>query len=72
MGSDGAMGLLELRNAGAVTVAQDAATSVVDGMPRAARDLNAAVHVIALPKLAPLLLNQAEALVQAVNKERAN
>ncbi len=72
MGSDGAMGLLELRNAGAVTVAQDAATSVVDGMPRAARNLNAALHVTALPKLAPMLLNQAEALVQAVNKERVN
>lgn len=72
MGSDGAKGLLELRKVGAVTIAQDAATSVVDGMPKAARDLDAAVHVTSLPKLASLILNQAEALVRAVNKERVN
>ena len=72
MGSDGAMGLLELRNAGGVTVAQDSATSVVDGMPRAARNLNAAAHVTSLPKLAPLLLSKAEALVQTVTGERSN
>jgi two-component system, chemotaxis family, protein-glutamate methylesterase/glutaminase len=36
MGSDGAMGLLALRQAGGLTLAQDAGTCVVDGMPAAA------------------------------------
>jgi two-component system chemotaxis response regulator CheB len=36
MGRDGADGLLQLRNAGAQTFAQDEATSIVYGMPRAA------------------------------------
>lgn len=36
MGSDGAQGLLKMRNAGARTVAQDEASSVVFGMPKKA------------------------------------
>ena len=36
MGDDGARGLLEMRNAGARTVAQDEASSVVYGMPKEA------------------------------------
>ena len=34
MGDDGAKGMLEMHQAGAYTVAQDEATSVVFGMPR--------------------------------------
>jgi two-component system chemotaxis response regulator CheB len=41
MGRDGAQGLLEMRQAGARTFAQDEATSVVYGMPRAALELGA-------------------------------
>ena len=36
MGNDGADGLLEMRRAGAHTIAQDEATCVVFGMPGAA------------------------------------
>jgi two-component system chemotaxis response regulator CheB len=36
MGSDGALGLLEMRNAGARTIAQDEETCVVYGMPKEA------------------------------------
>jgi len=46
MGRDGADGLLELRNAGWKTFAQDKATSVVFGMPRAAIEKNAAQMVL--------------------------
>lgn len=48
MGRDGAEGLLELRNAGARTFAQDEATSVVYGMPKVAYELNAAEEVLPL------------------------
>ena len=48
MGSDGARGMLELRGNHAHTIAQDAASAVVDGMPKAARDLNAACEVRSL------------------------
>jgi two-component system chemotaxis response regulator CheB len=51
MGQDGAEGLLNLKNKGAATIAQDEATSVVWGMPRVAVELGAAVHVTALPKI---------------------
>jgi two-component system chemotaxis response regulator CheB len=48
MGRDGAAGLLEIRHAGGYTIAQDEATSVVYGMPRAAVELGAAKSVLPL------------------------
>jgi two-component system chemotaxis response regulator CheB len=48
MGDDGAAGLLEMRRAGAYTVAQDEATCVVYGMPKEAIERGAAVSVAAL------------------------
>ncbi len=56
MGRDGAQGLLDLRRAGARTLAQDEASSVVYGMPRAAADLGAAEQIIALPQMASAIL----------------
>ena len=56
MGRDGAAGLLELRQAGFRTVAQDEATSVVYGMPKAAAELNAAEVVLPLEMIATHLL----------------
>ena len=41
MGADGAKGLLEMRNAGALTVGQDEASCVVYGMPKVAYDIGA-------------------------------
>jgi two-component system chemotaxis response regulator CheB len=41
MGSDGAKGLLKLKNSGAYTIGQDEKTSLVYGMPKAAYDLGA-------------------------------
>jgi two-component system chemotaxis response regulator CheB len=52
MGDDGARGLLEMKEAGAQTVAQDEATSVVFGMPLKAIEIGAAKRVAPLEKLA--------------------
>lgn len=52
MGSDGARGLLEMRNAGCDTFAQDKDSCVVYGMPRAAVEMGAASHVLPLGALA--------------------
>jgi len=52
MGDDGAHGLLEMREAGAATVAQDEATSVVFGMPKEAIALGAPERVLPLDRLA--------------------
>jgi len=54
MGNDGARGLLELRRAGWFTIAQDQATSVIYGMPKAARDLDAADLILPLQTIAAL------------------
>lgn len=55
MGRDGAAGLLAVRQAGGITVAQDEATSVVFGMPQEAIRLGAAAHVLPLAGIAPFL-----------------
>jgi two-component system, chemotaxis family, protein-glutamate methylesterase/glutaminase len=52
MGDDGAHGLLEMKQVGALTVAQDEATSVVFGMPKEAIALGAADKVLPLDRLA--------------------
>lgn len=57
MGKDGATGLKNLRTAGAFTVAQDEATSVVFGMPAVAIEVGAAVSVLPLPRIAEALLD---------------
>lgn len=52
MGDDGARGLLEMRETGAVTYAQDEASSVVFGMPKEAIKRGGAVHIVALDQVA--------------------
>jgi two-component system response regulator WspF len=56
MGKDGARGLLELRRKGAYTIAQDKGTSAVYGMPKAALELDAAVDVLPLNRIAAALV----------------
>ncbi|RJG08503.1 chemotaxis-specific protein-glutamate methyltransferase CheB [Massilia cavernae] len=55
MGRDGAAGLLEMRQAGKATIAQDEATSAVYGMPRAAAELGAAELILPLDAIAMTL-----------------
>jgi two-component system chemotaxis response regulator CheB len=55
MGGDGAKGLLEMRQAGARTIAQDETSCVVFGMPKVAIELGGADDVIPLPRIAPKL-----------------
>lgn len=55
MGRDGAQGLLEIRRAGGITIAQDEASSVVYGMPREAALLGAAQRVLPLHDIGPAL-----------------
>ena len=57
MGADGAEGLLAMRQAGARTVAQDEATSVVYGMPRMATINGGAEVVRPLSQIAPAVVN---------------
>lgn len=56
MGNDGAKGLLELKEVGAHTIAQDEASSVVYGMPKEAAKLGAADKILPLDQIAPYLL----------------
>lgn len=51
MGDDGARGLLEMRKAGARTLAQDEESCVVFGMPKEAIDLGAAERVVGLSRI---------------------
>lgn len=55
MGQDGARGLLAVREAGGLTIAQDEASSVVYGMPREAVLLGAAQRVLPLAEIGPTL-----------------
>jgi two-component system, chemotaxis family, protein-glutamate methylesterase/glutaminase len=59
MGADGAKGLLALRQAGARTIAQDEATSVVFGMPKVAIELGGAEQVVPLDDIAHRMLDLA-------------
>lgn len=57
---DGANGLLEMKNAGAFTIAQDEKSSVVFGMPKEAIQIGAALKVAALKQIPQLLVNRLE------------
>ncbi len=58
MGKDGAKGLLAMRQAGAHTIAQDEASCIVFGMPRAAIEIGAAAEVLPLEDIASRVLER--------------
>ncbi|MCO6179140.1 MULTISPECIES: chemotaxis response regulator protein-glutamate methylesterase [Ciceribacter] len=57
MGDDGAHGLLEMRTAGALTIAQDEASCVVFGMPKEAIALGGVQRVLPLDRIADDIIN---------------
>ena len=59
MGDDGARGMKEMLDAGASTIAQDEASSVVWGMPGMAVKLGGAQHVMALHRIPEMVLQLA-------------
>jgi len=60
MGDDGARGLREMRDAGAPTIAQDEATSVVWGMPGAAVRMSAVDEIVPLSQVAETITRLVE------------
>jgi two-component system chemotaxis response regulator CheB len=58
MGDDGARGLAALKQAGAATLAQDEASSVVFGMPKAAIELGAAQDIASLDAMTEAILRR--------------
>ncbi len=61
MGDDGARGLLEMKENGAMTFAQDEATSIVFGMPNEAIKRGAVQEVLPLRSIAPAVLARVRA-----------
>lgn len=51
MGKDGSQGLLNLKNSGVMTIAQDKESSVVFGMPKVAIEIGAANKIVSLDKM---------------------
>ena len=60
MGRDGAKGLLNMKNAGAFTIAQDEQSSIVFGMPKEAINLGAADKVVSLDNIAAVIKKNIE------------
>jgi two-component system chemotaxis response regulator CheB len=57
MGHDGAEELKTLKDKGAVTIAQDAETSIVHGMPGEAIRLGAAIYTLPPRQIAEMLVS---------------
>jgi two-component system chemotaxis response regulator CheB len=60
MGSDGAKGLLAMKEEGAHTIGQDEATSVVYGMPKVAHEVGAVSETLPLSKIAEAIVARAK------------
>jgi two-component system chemotaxis response regulator CheB len=58
MGDDGAKGMLEMKEAGAFTIAQDEESCVVFGMPKKAIELNAVDRVLSLSAIPAAVISE--------------
>lgn len=66
MGRDGARGLLAMRQAGASTIGQNEATSVVYGMPKVAHELGAVERQLPLERIGAEIVNRCNLAREAV------
>lgn len=66
MGGDGATGLLEMKNSGAYTIAQDEASSVVYGMPKEAKKVGAVDDVLPLDAISGAIMQEVNKYYQLV------
>ena len=71
MGDDGADGLLDMRRAGAQTIAQDEATSVIFGMPKEAIARGAAQYVLPLNDIPNAIVRLAQRRIECVVPSRS-
>ncbi len=62
MGKDGSSGLLEMRNAGAITLGQDEHSSLIYGMPRVAFERGAVMRQASLSHMADAILDACEGI----------
>ena len=62
MGDDGARGLLEMKENGAYTIAQDEASSIVFGMPNEAIKRGAVDQILPLRSIAQSVINRVAAM----------
>jgi two-component system chemotaxis response regulator CheB len=71
MGDDGAKGMLEMREAGAVTIAQDEQSCIVFGMPKEAIALGAVQKIVPLSDIAAQIMRlTAQPLATSCDKSR--
>ena len=68
MGSDGARGLLEMKQAGALTIAQDEQTCVVFGMSKEAIDYGAVCNIASLQQIPGIILSAHHGASRVVGK----
>ena len=66
MGRDGAKGLLSMREAGASTIGQNEATSVVYGMPKVAQEIGAVERQLPLERIGAEIVNRCNQTREAV------
>ena len=69
MGKDGAAGLLQIHEAGGVTAAQDEATSLIYGMPKAAAAIGAAQYELPIDEISAFILSPRRTLRQRSKPE---
>jgi two-component system chemotaxis response regulator CheB len=64
MGEDGARGMLAMRQAGASTLGQDEASSIVYGMPKAAFEIGAVARQVGLANLPAAIVDAVRARIR--------